>query len=276
MPELPEVEVILRGISPHFVKRTITGFGWSGKQLRLPLPAKAQQNKLLGAKVVRSYRRAKYLVFILDNGHSLIIHLGMTGNLGIFQPIDRLAKHDHFWCTLDNNTQFRYNDTRRFGSIQIMKTDDENILEKEIFTNLGPEPLKDAFSATYLFQKAKNRTISVKTFLMTGEVVVGIGNIYANEGLFRAGISPKRSAKSLRKKDWQNVVEKIREVLLHAIECGGSTISDFVDAGGESGYFQMNFKVYGKKGEPCPQCQSLIHSEKIGGRASFFCTSCQK
>lgn len=276
MPELPEVEVILRGISPHFVKRTITNFGWSGKSLRLALPKKELQNKLLGAKVTGSYRRAKYMVFTLDNNHSLIIHLGMTGNLGIFQPLEQLAKHDHFWCTLDNNTQFRYNDTRRFGSVQIIQTVDEIRLETEVFSTLGPEPFWDEFSAAYLFAKAKNKSFSVKTFLMNGEIVVGVGNIYANEGLFRAGISPKRSAKSLRKKDWQMVVEKIREVLLHAIDCGGSTISDFVDAGGQSGYFQMNFKVYGKKGQPCPSCQRPLVTEKIGGRASFFCSSCQK
>lgn len=276
MPELPEVEVILQGISPHFVKRTITNFGWSGKKLRLDLPTKELQNRLIGATVLRSYRRAKYMVFVLDNGHSLIIHLGMTGNLGIFQPIDHLAKHDHFWCTLDNNTQLRYNDTRRFGSIQIIKTDNKEILEQELFTNLGPEPFWDEFSAAYLFKKAKNKSISVKTFLMSGEVVVGVGNIYANEGLFRAGISPRRAAKSLRKKDWQVIVENIRAVLLHAIDCGGSTISDFVDASGQSGYFQMNFKVYGKKGEPCPNCQETIITEKINGRASFFCSSCQK
>lgn len=276
MPELPEVEVILKGISPHFVNHTLTDFGWSGKKLRLPLPTKKLQDTLLGAQVVRAYRRAKYMVFVLNNGHSLVIHLGMTGNLGIFSPTIPRAKHDHFWCTLDNNTQLRYNDTRRFGSIQIVETDDENVLERTLFAKLGPEPFWNTFSAAYLFKKAKNKSISVKTFIMTGEVVVGIGNIYANESLFRANISPKRSAKSLRRKDWQVLADTTREVLLHAIDCGGSTISDFVDASGQSGYFQMNFKVYGKKGEPCPKCQTPLIAEKINGRASFFCSFCQK
>ncbi|MGL1932784.1 MAG: bifunctional DNA-formamidopyrimidine glycosylase/DNA-(apurinic or apyrimidinic site) lyase [Desulfotalea sp.] len=275
MPELPEVEVIMRGIKPLLLGKTIGKIGESGKRLRLPIPMAELKEYFCGAKITRIYRRAKYLCLEINKSSTVIIHLGMTGNVGIFPSNSQKAKHDHFWSSIGGDQELRYNDTRRFGSIRFYP-EVGAALNKSAFVNLGPEPLTDTFTIPHLTECANNKKMPIKTFLMTNAVVVGIGNIYANESLFMAKISPFRPASSLNNKELVTLHKCIREVLTHAIECGGSTISDFVNANQQSGYFQMNFKVYGKDGEKCSTCEDKLLAAKIGGRASFYCPSCQK
>ncbi|CAG35642.1 bifunctional DNA-formamidopyrimidine glycosylase/DNA-(apurinic or apyrimidinic site) lyase [Desulfotalea psychrophila] len=276
MPELPEVEIILRGISPLICGRTIVAVGGSGKQLRLPLPLPELNRDASGKEITRLERRGKYISIFLNDGGILVLHLGMTGQLGVFPKEQARAKHDHFWCRLDNNQEFRYNDTRRFGSIRFLPAGKSRMLQESLYQKLGPEPLGETFTADYLRRAAEGKSLAIKNFIMDSHIVVGIGNIYANESLFKAAIHPARSVQSIEQEEWEKLARCIQQILLHAIDCGGSTISDFVNAKGGQGYFQMNFKVYGKKSLPCPHCQGPISSEKIGGRASFFCPSCQR
>ncbi|MCP4340906.1 MAG: bifunctional DNA-formamidopyrimidine glycosylase/DNA-(apurinic or apyrimidinic site) lyase [Desulfobulbaceae bacterium] len=276
MPELPEVEVICRGIRPFLIGQTITAIDCSGKRLRQPVPIEAMQREMIDQTITRVERRAKYLQISLQTGGMLIVHLGMTGNLGIFSPSAARAKHDHVQWTLGNATELRYNDIRRFGSIRLLSHHEVDEREETIFKTTGPEPFSEEFSANYLLGLAKGKSLAVKLFIMTNQIVAGIGNIYANESLFAAGIHPARKTQTLSKKEWDRLVIEIQRVLSHAIECGGSTISDFLNASQESGYFQINFKVYGKEGETCTFCSAKIEKQKIGGRASFYCPTCQK
>lgn len=276
MPELPEVEVIVQGLRPLLVGCTIIDSGNSGKKLRHDLPVLALQHSLPNTTITDITRKAKYICLHLSSGCTIIIHLGMTGNLGLFPQTIPRAKHDHFWCNLDNDQQLRYNDIRRFGSIQFALSTEKEVLAQDFFAAMGPEPLTESLTGDYLSNKAKNKTVSVKTFIMTNSIVVGIGNIYANESLFMAGIDPNRRAKDLLDTEWDILTHCIKKILIHAIECGGSTISDFVNASQQRGYFQMNFKVYGKSGTPCSICNTSISHTKIAGRASYFCPHCQK
>ncbi len=276
MPELPEVEVVCRGLRPFVIGRTVTAIHWSGQKLRFPVQLEALQKAMINQTITTVERRAKFLQISLDSGAMLIIHLGMTGNLGIFSPLTRHAKHDHVQWSLDNGTELRYNDTRRFGSIHILTPEAVIDREKTIFKTTGPEPFSDQFSAKYLHTLARGKSVAVKLLIMTNQNVAGIGNIYANESLFAAGIRPTRKAQTLTLKEWSRLVSEIRRVLQHAIECGGSTISDFLNASRERGYFQINFKVYGKATEACTVCSGKIEKQKIAGRASYFCPNCQK
>jgi formamidopyrimidine-DNA glycosylase len=276
MPELPEVEVICQGIRPHLVNTTITAIHHSGKPLRRPVPIDLLCREMIGHKVTTVARRAKYLQISLDNGSMLIIHLGMTGNLSFFPPLSTPAKHDHLRWTLDNGSELRYNDSRRFGSIQLLKGNETADREKTVFKTTGPEPFSDLFSPQYLLQAAKNKETAVKVFIMSPQVVAGVGNIYASESLFRAGLLPTRKVRTLTKQEWSRLITAIREILQHAIDCGGSTISNFINAHREKGYFQVNFKVYGREGDPCPKCQEKIEKIRLGGRSGFFCPKCQK
>lgn len=275
MPELPEVEVICQGLLPHLINRTITHVRCSGKQLRYPLLCDEIRSELCGQTITGISRRAKYLILKTSNEATLIIHLGMTGNMGIFATESTLKKHDHICWRLDNNQELRFNDTRRFGAIHLLPAQSARKLEKQFFASIGPEPFSRSCSVSYLSGKAAKRKLAIKKFIMDSHILVGIGNIYANESLFRAGIHPERPASTLSPKEWKSLLRIIRKTLKHAIECGGSTISDFVDASGKGGYFQMNFLIYGKSGEACSQCGKTILKESIGGRASFFCPICQ-
>jgi formamidopyrimidine-DNA glycosylase len=276
MPELPEVEVICRGIRSFLTGRTLTAIQCSGKKLRHPVPIEAMQRVMANQRITSVERRAKFLQLSLEKGEMLIIHLGMTGNLGIFPPTTPRAKHDHVMWLLDNDTELRYNDSRRFGSIQLLAADEVASREETIFKTTGPEPFSDDFTARYLQNLAKGKSLAIKLFIMTNQTVAGIGNIYANESLFAAGIQPSRKAQSITRKEWERLVSEIRKVLTHAIECGGSSISDFLNASQEKGYFQINFKVYGREGMPCTRCSGKIEKQKLGGRASYFCPKCQK
>jgi formamidopyrimidine-DNA glycosylase len=227
------------------------------------------------SRIVDVQRRAKYILLHLDSGATIIIHLGMTGNLGIFDSKSPLAKHDHLQWSLSDGNQLRYNDIRRFGSIHILSAAETEIREDVFFSTSGPEPFEKRFSVSYLQKIAKGKQVTIKQFIMNSQIVVGIGNIYANESLFRAGIHPGKMVKKLTPTEWQTLITTIRKVLNHAIDCGGSTISDFLNASQESGYFQINFTVYGKEGSPCPQCKAPLRKSKIGGRATFYCDNCQ-
>jgi formamidopyrimidine-DNA glycosylase len=275
MPELPEVEVICRGLLPHLLNRTIISIRCSGKQLRSPVQCEEMNAELCGRRITSLSRRAKYLVLKSEGGAALIIHLGMTGNMGIFDAGSATKKHDHVCWQLDNKTELRFNDARRFGAVRLLPERTAVQEEKRFFSATGPEPFSRSCSVAYLSQLAARRKIAIKKFIMDSHVIAGIGNIYANESLFRARIHPERPASSLSAKEWERLRSIIRKTLNHAIACGGSTISDFVDASGKGGYFQMNFRIYGKAGESCSECGEKIRKETIGGRASFFCPVCQ-
>lgn len=276
MPELPEVEVITRGLRPHLMGKTITRIRYNQKPLRHAVELTKLDEELLNQSIVGVDRRAKYLQIHLLSGAILIIHLGMTGNLGIFSEKAPLGKHDHVQFRLEDGSELRYHDTRRFGSIHILDPSEALVREDTFFKTSGPEPFAREFSADYLYTRAKGKEVTVKQFIMTTQNVVGIGNIYANESLFRAGIRPGKKVRSLTKRQWQLLITTIQQVLTHAIDCGGSTISDFLNASQQQGYFQMNFMVYGKDGRPCPNCGTILKKSTIGGRASYFCTACQK
>lgn len=276
MPELPEVETICRGVRPHTLNRTILKIHHSGKKLRKDVPLDQLRSLLIGHSITDVQRRAKFLLIHIDNGSLLVIHLGMTGNLGLFTPEATPHKHCHLRFLLDDGMELRYTDVRRFGFIEIFDQIEAVNIENTLFKTTGPEPFSDIFNAEYLYQAAKGKSQPVKTFIMTNQVVAGVGNIYANESLFDAGICPKTRVNNLRKPHWQQLVSSIRKIMKHAIECGGSTISDFVNASQESGYFQINFKVYGRNGKLCYTCSNLIEKVTIAGRASFFCSQCQK
>ena len=276
MPELPEVEVICRGLRPHLINQTIIQVFYNQKPLRSPVNIVKIRKEIIPNIIVEVQRRAKYILLHMSNGATMVIHLGMTGNLGVFPKERPLAKHDHVQWTLNNGNQLRYNDVRRFGSVHTLSASETVTQEHTFFKTSGPEPFDTSFTAKYLHTLAKGKNVTVKQFIMNSQIVVGIGNIYANESLFRAGIRPEKKIKSINIKQWQTLIETIRRVLNHAIECGGSTISDFLNASQESGYFQMNFTVYGKEGVPCPKCTTPLSKSKIGGRASFYCINCQK
>lgn len=276
MPELPEVETVCRGIRPHITGRKIIHLTHSGKDLRKPVPYEDIKAYIADSTIIDVRRRAKYLIVETANGNLLIIHLGMTGNLGIFSPRIEPHLHCHLRFLLSDGMELRYTDVRRFGSIGVVKRGDVVHLEDTFFKTTGPEPFSEEFNSDYLYNLSRNRSIPVKTFIMTNQVVAGVGNIYANESLFMAGIHPKRKANTISQKRYRQLVSSIRKVLEHAIECGGSTISDYVNADQEAGYFQMNFKVYGKTGENCCTCNHDLSKMMIGGRASYYCANCQK
>lgn len=275
MPELPEVEVVRRGLLNHLPGRTLTNLSTDGKRMRLPVPVKALKS-LTGSRIIDIRRRAKYLLIEMDNGAVMVVHLGMTGILGLFPEGADIDPHDHIRWNLDNGYELRFNDVRRFGSIRVVEPDQAQALEQTIFKANGPEPFSETFDGSYLYKKARKKQQPVKNFIMDGRVVAGVGNIYANESLFSAGISPVRKAGAISEKRYILLVEKIREVFTTAIECGGSTISDFLDASGTKGYFQIHFNVYGRRDLPCPICRTPIRHVKLGGRASFFCPACQR
>ncbi|MFV2029001.1 bifunctional DNA-formamidopyrimidine glycosylase/DNA-(apurinic or apyrimidinic site) lyase [Neisseria sp. S1] len=275
MPELPEVETTLRGISPHINNQTVAAATIRQNKLRWPVPD--HLGDTLQNQTVRACnRRAKYLLVQFDTG-ILLIHLGMSGSLRIFTEgdphIEQPGKHDHIDFTFANGTVLRYHDPRRFGAVLWFAGAPEH---HPLLTGLGPEPLEAEFNTDYLYRKLHSQKRAVKLALMDNAVVVGVGNIYANESLFKAGISPKRPANKITKKESERLTEAIRTILQRAIETGGSTLRDFVNSDGQCGYFQQEYNVYGRHNQPCRQCGSPIQKETIGQRGTFYCTHCQK
>jgi formamidopyrimidine-DNA glycosylase len=274
VPELPEVETIRRGLIPRLVGCTINRVVLSNRRLRLPVPRAKLKGWVQGSQVKSVDRRAKYLLVNMNSGAVLVLHLGMTGRLAFFTNGTPRRSHDHLRFLLDSGLELRFNDVRRFGSVQVLIPEDRE--PPKIFAGLGVEPLGPDFSTPYLMKRARNRTKPIKNFLMDAKVVVGIGNIYANEILFVAGIKPTRAVGTMGRATWDKVVKASRQVLEQAIACGGTTISDYVNSSGEAGYFQCELKVYGRGGERCQSCGREISRVVLSGRASFFCPSCQK
>lgn len=276
MPELPEVEVIRRGLLKHLPGKTITAIFWSGKNLRTAVPYKQLDECIRGEKILTIDRRAKYLLFRMGSGSVLTLHLGMTGKAEIF-PVNMIKKkHDHLCLSLDNNLEMRFNDTRRFGSIGVWPKETSPADERKFSDNQGVEPFSHDFTGKRLAKMAIGKTMPIKTFLMDSRRIAGIGNIYANETLFRTGIAPDTPAGKLEPGHWRDIADKCQQILSDAIEAGGSTISDFINSSGKPGYFQLQLQVYGKESSPCPLCKTTIQKTRIGGRASFFCPTCQK
>ena len=274
MPELPEVEVIRQGLLPHLKGRSIVSFTSSGKPLRKPLPLADLEKFVVNQQIIAIKRRAKYLLFCLANNVQLIIHLGMTGKLGLFDRKTPCRKHDHLNCLLDNSLELRFNDIRRFGAVTVLAPERNGLTD--LFIHLGPEPLSKKLTSAYLLATAEGKKQPVKNFLMNSQVVVGIGNIYANEILSAAGIHPLTPAHTVTKKQWKAIISHTRNILTRAIQRGGTTINDFVNPSGIPGYFQNDLHVYGKAGEPCRSCGNSISRTVLAGRSTFFCPRCQK
>ena len=276
MPELPEVEVTCQGLQSYLLGRSILVVHCSGKSLRQPIPEDLLHRDLCSKTILAVERRAKYILIRFEGEAVLVIHLGMTGKLGIFPKDKEPARHDHLCLTLDNGTELRFNDARRFGSVLVWPADETKELEQDFLARQGLEPFSTEFSGENLHQLGQQCRLPVKSFLMDSHRISGIGNIYANETLFAAGIHPLTPANTLSREQWQEVVTCAVHILKQAIAAGGSTISDFLGAGGQPGYFQLQLAVYGKKGKACPCCGEEIQKDLIGGRATFFCSRCQK
>jgi len=269
MPELPEVETTRRGITPHLLGQTIKSIVVRQPKLRWPIPGVISTLKRLKIKSIK--RRGKYLLFETSKG-TLIVHLGMSGSLRIVNETTPVEKHDHVDLCVSSGVILRYTDPRRFGAW--LWTEDDPLTHK-LIASLGPEPLTDEFNVEHLVALAKGRKIAVKTFIMNSHVVVGVGNIYANEALFQAGIHPERAAGRISKKRYAVLVTCIKTVLTRAVEQGGTTLKDFVGGDGKPGYFQQSLQVYGRQGEACCQCGNALSELRLNQRATVFCTVCQ-
>ena len=271
MPELPEVETTRRGIEPHIENNKVSKVILRRKTLRWPItPALCKD--LPGEAIKSVSRRGKYLLLATKKG-CVLIHLGMSGSLRIVDTNQAAAKHDHVDIVFANNKVLRYTDPRRFGCIL---WDTESIESHPLLASLGPEPLSKEFHTNYLFQKSRTRNVAVKTFIMDSKVVVGVGNIYANESLFLAGINPKRNAGKISKPRYEKLVECIQKVLQRAIDVGGTTLKDFTGSDGEPGYFAQSLNVYGRKGDPCHVCKNTLKEIRQGQRSTVYCSRCQK
>lgn len=271
MPELPEVETSRRGIEPHLLNKTITEVTIRQHKLRWPIP-KDLPELVTGQKIRGVCRRAKYIYLKLDNG-SIIIHLGMSGSLRICTKKTPAEKHDHIDITVSNNKILRLRDPRKFGCVLWAEND---INDHRLIEALGPEPLEDAFDADYLHAKANNRQCSIKALIMNSHIVVGVGNIYASEALFRAGINPKRKAGNISLPRLQKLVTAIKLTLALAIEEGGTTLRDFTGINGQPGYFAQKLLVYGRTGQECTTCSKPIKKFTQQARSTFYCPQCQR
>ena len=270
MPELPEVETTRAGIAPHIEGQRITNVIVRNRHLRWPVPPRLSQ-KLCGQTVHSLKRRAKYLRFELDNC-TLMLHLGMSGSLRINPINTEIGPYDHFELQFADGRCLRLRDPRRFGSIHLLSGQK---LEHPLLNSLGPEPLSDTFNGDYLYRKSRNRRQSIKTFIMDSRIVVGIGNIYANEALFGAGILPATKAGRVSQARYVRLVSAIKSVLKQAIAKGGTTLRDFTSYEGQPGYFRLELKVYDRDGESCHNCGQPVKIKRLGQRSTYYCTSCQ-
>lgn len=271
VPELPEVETTRRGVAPLLESRVVRAVEVRDPRLRRPVDP-ALPAILTGHRLLRVARRAKYLLFEFDHG-CLLVHLGMSGSLRVVARRNPRLAHDHVELDFGPDRVLRLRDPRRFGLV-LWTTRDP--LEHELLRALGPEPFDEAFCASYLHRRSRGRKLAVKNFIMDGKLVVGVGNIYASEALFRAGIHPLRAAGRIGRTRYAALVEHVRAVLRAAIEAGGTTLRDFVRNDGEPGYFRHDLEVYGRAGLPCMACGKPITMRVIGQRSSFYCTACQR
>lgn len=273
MPELPEVEVTRRGVAPHLEGRAVTGVVLRHSGLRWPFPDQLA-GRLCGHTIRFTGRRGKYLLIGFDHG-TLIVHLGMSGHLRVLPAGTPPQKHDHFDLEVGGQV-LRMTDPRRFGAVLWHAAEDGDIAGHMLLRGLGVEPLEDAFSASVLYRTTRNRTAPIKQVLLAGDIVVGVGNIYASESLFKAGINPKTPAYRIGLARYEKLAHAIRETLAAAIEQGGSTLRDFMAADGQPGYFQQSYFVYDRAGEACRICGAPVRQLRQGQRSTFYCVNCQK
>lgn len=273
MPELPEVETIRRALKKTLPGRKIIKILIRDPRLRWPVDETRLQQLVLGQTVVNVGRRAKYLLINFAQESTLVLHLGMSGRLLLLTESHQFEKHDHVIFYLDDNTELRFRDTRRFGMVDAIPPGGMETYPR--FINLGVEPLAPETRPEALYEKSRNSKRPIKNLLMDGNFMVGVGNIYANEALFYAGLHPKKASNELSKKDWGKLFRSIQKVLKDAIEKGGTTLNDFVDSNGEVGYFQLSLAVYGRGGEKCRRCKSVIERYVQVGRSTYLCPHCQ-
>ena len=277
MPELPEVEVTRRGVAPHIEGRAVRAVVLRRDGLRWPFPA-ALGEQLSGQTIGLTGRRGKYLLIHFQHG-TLIIHLGMSGHLRVLPPGTEALKHDHFDLVvsgMDGDQVLRLTDPRRFGAVLWHDLADGPLDTHALLRGLGVEPLEDAFTGQLLFEKTRNRNTNIKQVLLAGDIVVGVGNIYCSESLFRAGINPKTPAKRIGLARYERLAQAIRDVLAEAIIQGGSSLRDFLNVNGQSGYFQQTYFTYNRTGQPCRVCGAPIRQIVQGQRSTFYCVNCQK
>jgi formamidopyrimidine-DNA glycosylase len=272
MPELPEVEVTRRGIAPSVEGATVTGVVVRNPRLRWPVPADLG-NRLVGQVVRSTGRRAKYLLLTFDQG-TLIIHLGMSGSLRVVEAASAPAPWDHVDIVFGRHC-LRLRDPRRFGAVLWHPAGSGPVTTHPLLSHLGVEPLESGFDGALLHARSRGRRSSVKLFLMDAAVAVGIGNIYASESLFRAGINPRTAAGRITRARYDRLAGCVRETLTAALAAGGSTLRDFVGGDGKAGYFQQQYGVYGREGEPCHACGTTVKRIVQGQRSTFFCPGCQ-
>jgi len=270
MPELPEVETTKRGLEPHIVGRWVISAQIHQKQLRWEIPSHLPTT-IKGELIKKISRRAKYILIKFNNG-TLVMHLGMSGSVIVVPSGAVLKKHHHFELILDNATSMRFHDPRRFGSILWQKNNEQ----LSLFKNIGPEPLSSEFNDNTLYLSSRGRKKNIKTYIMDSNIVAGVGNIYASESLFLAGISPKRVAGKISKKRYQVLTQCIKQILAEAINNGGTTLNDFSNIDGEPGYFSQVLSVYGRNDMPCYRCDGTIKRIIQNQRASYYCPRCQK
>jgi len=271
MPELPEVETTRRGLLPHLVGRRIRGAVVRNPNLRWPVPRDLSR-RLKGEKVLGLRRRGKYLLIDFRLGH-VLVHLGMSGRLSLVADDAPVRAHDHVDLQLEGEQALRLTDPRRFGAVLWLPDPAEG---HALLSGLGLEPLEPAFTGEAMRALARGRRVAVKQFLMNGRIVVGVGNIYASEALFRARIHPLRSVARISPAGWDRLAAAVRETLEHALSAGGSTLRDFAAADGSPGRYQKRFLVYGRQGKPCPRCGTAIRALRQGQRSTFYCPKCQR
>jgi formamidopyrimidine-DNA glycosylase len=271
MPELPEVETIRQCVEGRVGGKTVREAVVRNPNLRWPVPGELPD--LLAGRTVRTVdRRGKYLLLRCEGG-TVLIHLGMSGRLLVRDLDTPLEKHDHVDIVFEDRTVLRLNDTRRFGCVLWTE---EDPLEHPLLERLGPEPLENGFNGRHLFERSRNRIVMVKSFIMDSRVVVGVGNIYANEALFAAGIRPDRECGRISRKRYDRLAAGIKEVLQRAIDCGGTTFRDYCDAEGNPGSFALDLMVYNRAGEPCRACGATVQGSRLGQRATYYCPRCQR
>lgn len=270
MPELPEVETTLRGLAPYLLGRRVAGVTLRRPDLRWPIPPEIAA-LLPGERILDIRRRAKYLLLDTAPG-SALLHLGMSGSLRVLPASTPVKAHDHVDLALDSGAVLRFNDPRRFGCLLWQPAGSIH----ELLQALGPEPLGTGFDGDYLFERSRGRSASVKTFLMDQAIVVGVGNIYAAESLFRAGIAPSRQAGRVSRERYGRLAEAVKDILDHAIRRGGTTLRDFISPDGAPGYFEQELFVYGREGEPCRNCGRRLLGSRLGNRATAWCANCQR
>jgi formamidopyrimidine-DNA glycosylase len=277
MPELPEVEVTRRGVAPHIEGRVVEQVVLRREGLRWPFPPNLGA-LLAGHRILATGRRGKYLLIEFEHG-TLIVHLGMSGHLRVLPPGIEPRKHDHFDLVVngpEGKQVLRLHDPRRFGAVLWHGKDEGELEQHLLLRGLGVEPLGEAFSGELLWRATRKRSAPIKQVLLAGDIVVGVGNIYACESLFRAGINPKTSAGRISRGRYDKLAVAIREILAEAIVQGGSTLRDFIAVNGQSGYFQQTYFVYDRAGVPCRNCGAPIRQIKQGQRSTFYCVNCQK